>query len=246
MSESRTVSGWMVLAVGLLLTALALGAAWLVHRSAVVTDITVEGHFITPQEHIIALAGISEGVSSDSIRYLEVIERLETLPWVEKAHLRISPGGRIRVRVDEQQPFARVPSGRGSVFLTAGGLVLPSAPGKAIDVPVVRGIAIPEQSAEQASPDTLSGPVFEMLRDFLTQSHQFPALHALISEIWVNEQEGIQLVIGSPSLHLRIGRDDFSGALQRWQIFHGRVLATQNETEFQTLDLRFSAQVVAR
>lgn len=246
MSEARIISGWMVLGVGILLTVLALGAAWLVHRSAVVTGISVEGQYITSESQIVAQTGISEGTPSDSIHYLSVIERLETLPWIEKAHIAVSPGGRIRVRVDEQQPMARIPSGRRSVFLTAGGLVLPSEPGKPIDVPVVRGIAIQERSGEHVLPDTLSGPEFEMLRDFLTQARYFPALHALISEVWVSRQDGIRVVTGSPSLHLRIGHDEFDDALQRWQTFHGRVLATQIETDIQTLDLRFRGQVVAR
>ncbi|WP_237217820.1 cell division protein FtsQ/DivIB, partial [Falsiroseomonas oryziterrae] len=71
-----------------------------------VREVVVEGRRNTPQELIRAAVGVSRGDPILSFSPTEARERLETIAWVESAHVERRLPGTILVRLTERAPFA--------------------------------------------------------------------------------------------------------------------------------------------
>ncbi len=72
----------------------------------VVREVTLEGHRHTPRELVWAALAVREGDPTLGFSPQEARERLETIAWVERAHVERHLPGTIRVSIEERQPFA--------------------------------------------------------------------------------------------------------------------------------------------
>ena len=228
-------------ALFLIIAAMVIG--WQLNRSVVVTDISVTGHLMSDAGEIMRISGVEAGLHADSIAFLEVIERVETLPWVASAYVSLSQSGHLRIRVDEEQPIALLVDGRRSALVTQSGIQLPVVLGKAIDVPILHGFRVGNASTQ--APDTLKSPRFETARDFLAHVREYPGLYAMISEMMVTDADGVVALSNESTVRLTFGHSDFDDRIRKWQAFQAQVVSERGMGHVRSLDFRYRGQVVA-
>ena len=228
-------------ALFLIIAAMVIG--WQLNRSVVVTDISVTGFRMSDEAEILRISGMEAGLHADSIAFLEVIERIETLPWVASAYVSLSQSGHLRMRVEEEEPIALLADGRRSALVTGTGILLPVVLGKAIDVPILHGFRVGNTSTQ--TPDTLKSPQFETARDFLVQVRQHPGLYAMISEMMVTESDGVVALSNESTVRLTFGHTDFEDRIRKWQAFQTQVISEKGIGHVRSLDFRYRGQVVA-
>ncbi len=228
-------------ALFLIIAAMVIG--WQMNRSVVVTDISVTGHRMSDAGGIVQASGMEPGLHADSIAFLEVIERVETLPWVASAYVSLSQSGHLRIRVEEEEPIALLVDGRRSALVTGSGIQLPVMLGKAVDVPILYGFRIGNTSG--AAPDTLKTPHFETARDFLMEARKYPGLYALISEMIVTDSDGVVALSNESTVRMTFGHEDFESRIRKWQAFQAQVVSQKGMGHVRSLDFRYRGQVVA-
>ncbi len=240
MSKKRKLYHLQYLFIALILTVTAIGIGWYVHRSVVITEISVAGDVMTGADKIIAKSELSEGLQRDSVVFLEVIERVETLPWVSSAFATMSPSGEVRIRVEEEEPMALLVDEGRSALVTESGIRLPVILGKAVDVPILYGHEVSER------PDTLRSKSFETARSFLILAREYPALYAMISEVMVTETEGVVVLTDENAVRLTFGHEQFDDRIRNWQAFQSQVISEKGIRNLRSIDFRFRGQVVTR
>ncbi len=259
-------------ALFLIIAAVVIG--WQLNRSVVVTGISVTGNRISDAGDILQASGMEAGLHADSIAFLGVIERIETLPWVASAFVSLSQSGHLRIRVEEEEPIALLVDGRRSALVTGSGIQLPVVLGKSMDVPILHGFPVVNSTSsvhhtlagsETGSgtgtgtgtgtvsrtgsvivPDTLKSPLFDIARDFLAEVRQFPGLYAMVSEIMVTEDDGVVALSNENAVRLTFGHGDFEDRIRKWQAFQSQVVSEKGIRHVRSLDFRFRGQVVAR
>ncbi len=228
-------------ALFLVIAAMVIG--WQLTRETVVSDVTVTGHRMADPGEIRRVSGVEEGLHGDSIAFLEVIERVETLPWVASAYVSLSQSGHLRIRVEEEEPIALLADGRRSALVTADGIQLPVVLGKAIDVPILHGFRVGNTSTQ--TPDTLTSEPFRTASEFLQQVRRYPGLYAMISEMMVTESDGVVALSNESTVRLTFGHGDFDERIRKWQAFQAQVVAEKGMGHVRSLDFRYRGQVVA-
>ncbi|MFO8030376.1 MAG: FtsQ-type POTRA domain-containing protein [Cyclonatronaceae bacterium] len=232
-------------ALFLIVAALVIG--WQMNRSVVVTDISVTGHHMSEPAEIERASGVEHGMHADSIAYLQVIERVEMLPWVARAYVSLSPSGNMRIRVEEQEPMALLVDGRRSTLVTESGIQLPVVLGRAADVPILYGFDVSRGAKQDAMtpPDTIRSPQFETARAFLQQLGEYPGLYAMVSELMVTDEDGVVALSNENAVRLTFGHNDFKDRIRKWHAFQSQVISEKGIDQMRSLDFRYRGQVVA-
>lgn len=229
---------WMAGVLFVLGMAILAGMYW--NRTVVVNEVRYEGNYFVPSETLEKRADITHGIPPDSLRILEIIERVERLAYVKRAHVNVEPSGNLIVEVEERQPIAMIAEGEKKIYVDEAGIRLPIILGKAVDVPVVYGFDA------QSPTDTLRSEPWQKVRNFLIEMHSNPVCDATISEVAWTGQEGIVALSHENGVRLVFGKNDFKTRLRNWEAFYSEVVREKGIHKMQSVDLRFRGQVVTR
>jgi cell division protein FtsQ len=224
--------------VALLAGGLLLGQHY--QSNVTVSEVVVTGNHYTNEVQILQQASVPAGIAADSLRLLSVIEKVETLPYVQQASARITHNGRLHIQITERQPIGLFIHGNARRYADKNGVLLPLVSGLAADVPLVYGVS---WSARQ---DTLRSEAFFKIRDFLIAVYNDPVAFATISEIAWSQDEGIVALSNENGIRLVFGNERYSEAIQNWSLFYRQVVAVRGPGSFNTIDLRYEGQVVTR
>jgi len=205
-----------------------------------IRDVVVSGVVFTSEKAILEAAQISHGTHVDSIQFLPAIARLERLPYVNKAGIRVSATGRMTISVTEREPIGLFMQGSRRFYIDAQGVKLPITPGKSINVPLVYGIPI------GGLRDTLKSAEFLLLRDFLVTARQYPVAAHTLSEVAWTTNEGIIALSSENGIKVIFGSDRFPNGLRNWDMFYTQVVSRRGPDQFTQIDLRYQGQVVTR
>lgn len=215
-------------------------AAWYFQSETMIQSVRVNGNYFTETDDILRIAAIPLMVSPDSISFLATLYRVETLPYIDRAALRMASRGELQLTVTEREPIGLFIHGSRRVYADADGVILPVRAGCAVDVPLVYGVPV---SARQ---DTLRSAAFMEIRDFLVEARKIPLAAATLSEIaWTSEQ-GIVALSHENGIRLVFGRDRYAEALKNWDLFYRQVVAVRGPQQFTSVDLRYNGQIVTR
>lgn len=121
--------------------ALVLAAGWALLRSPLlaVDRLEVSGSAHVDRAAVAAAAGIAPGVAMMDVSPGEAADRLEALPWIERATVRREWPNRVTVVLVDRVPVAQVASGKSFALVDAAGRVLESGVGRAADLPLLAG-----------------------------------------------------------------------------------------------------------
>ena len=171
-------------------------------------------------------------------------EALETLPWVEEAHVQRVMPNRIRVEITERTPVAFLRTGSELSLIDAHGIILDRPPEGEFHFPVVSGIG-----------ESLALAAREQRMDLFTQfmkdiEHVQPGATDHVSEADLSDAAdlratltGVGAASGSAApILVHFGDADFgsryhllAGSIDQWRASAGNV---------DSVDLRFARQVV--
>ena len=240
MKKLKQITDAVYLIVALLLVMAVMMTGLYFNRSMVITEITLQGNHMTDPDEILASSRLSEGMHGDSIVFLEVIERVEKMPWVASAHVNLSQSGKVRIRVEEEEPMALLIDQGRTALVTESGIQLPLVLGKSVDVPLVYGFKVTDNA------DTLQSASFQKVRSFLTRAKAYPGLYAMISEVMVTDTDGVVVLTNENAVRLTFGHENFDDRLHKWKAFQSQVIPEKGIRSMRSLDFRFRGQVVAQ
>lgn len=219
------------------------GWSWM--DDLVVHGVEVEGARHADEEAILAMARVDSGGRLLDVDPTVIADRTLRHPWVSGAHVRRRPPGTVRIEVVERTPVALAlgPDGTPTGFLDAHGYVLPIVDGAVYDVPLLRGVTLPEHPSMPI--DATS--VRNLLASFEALD---PRVDALLSTFEVSPEGEIMLHTAPAgtqgSVEVRLGTTDFEDKFKRLNAFWTKAVLTRPERMFDTIDLRFDSQIVTR
>jgi len=167
----------------------ALGAAWLVARVAVgplaaVRRVVVAGESPLPEAEVLSAAGITAGEPLLGLDPSAIRARLEALPLVRRAEVRVLFPGTVRLTLDRRQAVALVVAESGGRSLPAlvdadGTIFALARRAEEADLPVLSGILLGEVGVgSSVGPGAAS-----LLADLAVLAERSPALFRAVSEV---------------------------------------------------------------
>jgi cell division protein FtsQ len=239
------VGGLAVLAVGI---ALYESVTYLLYSPGVVlvsaAQIEIQGNRFVPPEAIAEKFSADLGRSVVRVPLTERREALETLPWVEEAHVQRVMPNRIRVEITERAPVAFLRTGSDLSLVDAGGVILDRPADGEFKFPVVSGIA-------EATPRATREQHMNLYVQFMKEIERVqPGAADHVSEVDISDASDLRVTLtgvgaasvsASPIL-VHFGDSDFGNRyhllaenIDQWRASAGSV---------DSVDLRFARQVV--
>ena len=237
--------------VGLVASALALYLSWTqVSRLAgQLSDTLLSNSYFSVQEikvrggekvggsEIVAMAGMSHGMSIWKI-HPEIIEKkVGKHPWVKRVLVRRELPRRVVIEVEERETRGIVVLGKLYYADSEGFVFKEVEEGENTDFPLLTGL-------QQADLTSQAHATRQKIREALKLGDLMARGPLAVSEIHFPPQGGVVLYPMAYPIALRMGWGDWQGKLMRLE----RVLAMWkgNEARLVALDLSFRDQVVAR
>jgi len=207
-------------------------------------QIEILGNRFAPPEAIAEKFSADMGRSVVRVPLTERREALESLPWVEEAHVQRVMPNRIRVEITERTPVAFLRSGSDLSLVDAQGVILDRPAEGEFRFPVVGGIA--ESMALEARRKRMNLYV-QFMKD-IEAVH--PGAEDHVSEADLSDASDLRVTLtglgtassGAPPILVHFGDSDFGNRyhllvenIDQWRTSAGSV---------ESVDLRFARQVV--
>lgn len=213
-----------------------LGTDWLA-----VEEIQVSGLNHVEHREALDAMGVCRRANVLGLKMHQLSRRLEDLPWVRSAVVRLDMPGRLVVEITEREPLAIIYAD-GFHLVDREGLVFAQANVK--DYPHLLLVTDLSDYGLKEN-DSLPPEIFEPLKDLLSaleKVHQWLPV-SYISECHWKQEEGFVLYTIRKAIPIRLGMDDFQEKLSRLYRVFG-VLTERRWWESVTrIDLDYSKRV---
>lgn len=229
---------WISAAIFILGLAVIAGV-WLESNSTI-GEVRFSGHHFTDTEDLEASFSSPVGLHPDSVRFIELIDSINTLPWIRQAGARVDARGRMTIDVQERIPVARLAKSGHHLFIDSEGVIMPVIPGKPVNVPLLHGFAVESDS------EFLAGKEFAHIREFLDTARKNDLAWITISEVAWSQKEGVIALTQENGVKLIFGYGDFKEKLDYWHTFYTEVVREKGIQNFSTVDIRYQNQIVTR
>jgi cell division protein FtsQ len=207
-------------------------------------QIEIQGNRFVPPEAVAEKFSADMGRSVVRVPLTERREALETLPWVEEAHVQRVLPNRIRVEITERTPVAFLRTGSDLSLVDAQGVILERPADGEFKFPVVAGIG-------ELTPVATRQQHMNLYVRFMKEIEQVtPGADDHVSEADISDSSDLRVTLtgigsasgkGSPIL-VHFGDSDFGSryhlladSIDQWRASAGSV---------DSVDLRFARQVV--
>ncbi len=207
-------------------------------KAFVIKQVTVDGEYYTPAEKIIKQAGIPANINPDSLNFLAVINRVEKLPYVRQAFVRVIPPNTLHIQVEERQPAAMLIQGDNRMYVDTSGVRLPVMEGKVVNVPLVYGFKA------TGAGDSVRAKTFKTISHFLEKLQAHKLANVTLSEIVYTPDDGVVALTQNNGVKVIFGKSDFNERLAYWDAFYEQVVPKKGIDKFYYVDLRYQGQVV--
>lgn len=223
----------------LLMLTLAILAGIHFEKNTRISDVEFSGFTFSTEQELENAFESPVGLLADSVDFGSVFSSVRALPYVKDLSVRMTFRGVLTVEVEERNPIGLTISDHGQYLFDSEGIQLPVRPGHRFDVPLVYGMSAP------AASDTLSGSEFEEIRNFLVAAKENPFAWASISEVAWNNRDGVIALSSENGVKLLFGKKNFNEKMTHWEAFYNNVVSRKGIESFNSIDLRFSNQIVA-
>lgn len=228
---------WMALGIVLLIASVVTGVMYTSGRT--VKSVDVSELVFTQPEAVIQAAQIELGAEVDSVGYLDAIARVEKLPYVKRASMRLRPNGTLGILIEERQPIARLVSDGAQAMVDADGVMMPLITGVSVDVPVLHGFRVQRG-------DTLKSAAFGIARDFLLAAASSQLAGITLGETTYDPREGVVALSSESRVRVLFGKEGFEERLRHWEAFYGQVVPQKGIARFTSVDLRYRGQIITK
>ena len=206
--------------------------------------VVVDGALDAAPDDLLALADLEIGQKMYNIDATLLSERVEAHPWVETAYVSRFPNGTLKIMIEERIPELLVldTSGRPSIYLDRWGRHMPAQDATYHDVPIFQGYDMTDAENGYVSHSVVN-ELLIALADNMTETDN------LISEVSLEtDQIGLRLEpVGSHgAVPVQMGSTEFVKKFKRLRTFWYMNMVPNQDTRFESLDLRYDSQIVAR
>lgn len=237
MVDAKKNRRWMALGIVLLIASVITGIVYT--SGGTVKSIDVSELVFTQPDDVIKAARIELGTDIDSVGYLDAIARVEKLPYVKLASMRLRPNGALGIRIEERQPIARLVSDGAQAMVDADGAMMPVISGVNVDVPVLHGFRVQRG-------DTLKGAAFSITRDFLLAAASSQLAGITLNDVTYDPREGVVALSSESRVRVLFGKEGFEERLRHWEAFYGQVVPQKGIAHFKSVDLRYRGQIITK
>ncbi len=229
---------WMTALLMVLGASVLIAMYW--NRNVTVEELSFSGNAFTETEQLIEAANVTFGVKPDSLDLESLVNRIEALHYVKQAIPYVEPSGELEIDITERHPIALLVDEDKRAYIDEDGVRLPIISGKTLDLPIVYGFKT------AIGTDTTKGKAFEQVRDFLVDAKHNKFGWTTISEVVYSPEEGVVALSHENGVKLVFGDHNFETKLENWEVFYKEIIRTKGIRSIQTVDLRFTNQVVTR
>ncbi len=233
-----------VIVLGVVLVALAAGGFYYRHTLPV-EKVEISGTYFSTPEEIGALVRVDTTARLYSLDPGVIADRAARHPWVARADAMRLPTGTLVIEIVERVPVALYIDAQGhpTHYLDAAGYAMPAPEIALFDVPLVHGAALPRHPTQPVA----TRGVRELMAALATLSADESAL---VSDLRVEPDGNVTLYTteapqGS-TIPVLLGRSGFRASFTRLRAFWEQAILTRPDRTIETLDLRFSSQIVSR
>jgi cell division protein FtsQ len=236
--KNRTALTWISGSVFLFGLAIMAGIYW--ERNATVNEVRFINNHFTDDKELSDVIEAPIGLHPDSVDYRELIQAFSTLPYVQRAGIRVDARGRLIADIEERTPIAMLLEGSDRVYIDEEGTRMPVILQKTVDVPLLH------QAGFQVEEDRLTGNAFEYTRDFLMAARNNEFGWITISEVGFDHEEGVVALSHENGVKLIFGLGGYEEKLSYWETFYSEVIRKEGIDQFSLIDLRYRNQIVTR
>lgn len=237
-TKKNSLLPWMTALLMVLGASILVAMYW--NRNVTVEELSFFGNTFTETDQLIQAANITFGIKPDSIDLESLVNRVEALHYVKQAVPYVEPSGELEISITERNPIALLVDGDKRAYIDQDGIRLPIIPDKTLDLPILYGFKT------TIGTDTAKGNAFEQVKDFLVNAQQNRFGWATISEVAYSPDEGVVALSHENGVKLVFGDHDFQNKLKNWEVFYKEIIRVKGIQSMQTVDLRFTNQVVTR
>lgn len=212
---------------------------WFMTSNTTIKEVQVHGVSMLNPEVVLKSANVPTGVSKDSINFLAVIEKVESISYVEQASVYVSPTGRLDINVIERNPIAILVQGDRMVLVDRFGVKMPLPEKGVPNLPLLYGFNILPMNAP------VSGEGFKHTVAFLNELSKEFIRDFTISEVAWHQKDGVIALTRSHGVRLTFGKGNYDEKLIKWQEFYRNEVPVRGLSSFTSLDFRFRNQIVA-
>lgn len=190
---------------------------------------------------VVRLADISMGTPMISLKPREIRHRIESNPWIEKAHVRRSIPGTIVVSVTEREPIALVNAG--NVYLTdRSGLMWTLRSKTYWDLPMFTGLADTVLDGRRS----LTAEARARMNRFLdTYREQASKPVPRIGQVMFGEDGSIRVKLASVPILARLAEESLATGVRHLHRLV-RMLETENNARIRYIDLCYRNMAFVR
>lgn len=227
-----------MLAIVVFIMGVAILAGYYLEKTSIIKRVDFSGYHFTVPEKLSASISSPVGLHADSIDYRNLMKKVNELPYVKSSSVSKGAVGNLIVTVKEREPIGLLTRNNEQSYFDEEGILLPLILEKPVDVPLVYGFRISSKT------DTLSGPEFEQVRDFLKELKKSELAWITVSEVAWNNEDGVVALTFENGVKLKFGKNDFDRKINHWEAFYSVIVRTKGIESFRNFDLRFHNQIV--
>lgn len=240
-------AGWLSVAIaGMVL----LGAAASKKNAKLCKGIEVEieggdDHFFVDEKEVKQLLNANGSLSDrpvEGINLLLLEKRLENDRWIKNAELYIDNKQVIQVRVEENQPVARVfTKGGYQYYIDSSCNKLPLSDRLSARVPMITNFP-----SDRTRWSRLDSGLMASLKEMALYINKVPFWKAQVAQLNVNDDREVEMFPTIGNHVVLLGKpEQFEEKLSRLFSFYKQVWAKVGLEKYETIDVRFTGQVVA-
>jgi len=177
-----------------------------------VREVEVEGSRKIPKETLLSLTAIDGMPNLFSVKLKEVVQRLESHPWIEQVRVRKVFPHKILIQIEEKKPTAIIQLEELYYIDTKGEIFSPVGDRDEYNYPYLTGLSRRVLEKDPAEAKRLITKALEILR--IAGQEKPPPLDE-ISEIHMEKVYGIDCVTKAEGVEVKMGWDDFGEKLRR-------------------------------
>lgn len=189
------------------------------------------------RDDVLNSMGIPRGTNLFNVRAVQLADRLESLPWVRFAVVRIDLSGRIVVDITEREPLAVVHTSDFFLLDSEGKLFLPAQPAEYSDLLLVTGVADSDLEDGRYLRDEPFGALKDLLQALERVRDWFPPRH--ISECHWQKTRGFTLYTTQGGIPIQLGLGDFNEKLARLNRIFAVLMDRQCLDEVKRIDVDY-------
>lgn len=246
MAKKQTSLVRKVAVMAMILAVAALGyTGWTWLDGLTVQRVVVDGTRHADEAAVRAVARVDSGGRLLDVDHALIADRVRRHPWVRSAGVRRLPPGTVWISVEERLPIVLQLGHDGTPqgYLDREGYPLPFAERAVYDVPLLRGVAVPENPTRPVQTETV--------RELLAALGRLdPDIDALISSLEVHASGDVTLHTApagtQASVDIRLGRRGYAETFRRLHAFWRQAVLPRPQKTFESIDLRFDGQIVTK